>query len=99
MIPIFIAVDNEVRGFACYDVARMKKGTFGPMGTSLTCRENGIGKALLLRSLADMQRLGYDYAVIRNAGPIGFYETTCGAVVIPKSIPEGGATVTATRSH
>jgi len=84
VIPIFIAADNELKGFACYDVARMKKGIFGPMGVSLTSRENGIGRTLLQRSLAEMQQLGYEYAVIGNAGPIEFYETACGAVVIPK---------------
>ncbi|QQE81025.1 GNAT family N-acetyltransferase [Alicyclobacillus sp. SO9] len=83
-VPIFIAIDSRVRGFACYDVVRGKKGTFGPMGTSIESRQSGIGRALLLRSLAEMQKLGYDYAVIKNAGPIEFYEMTCGAVVVPK---------------
>ena len=54
------------------------------MGISLAYREGGIGQALLRRSLSEMQKLGYDYAVIGNAGPIEFYETACGAVVIPK---------------
>lgn len=84
-VPIFIAIDKEVRGFACYNTVRKKKGTIGPMGTSKTCRQSGIGRALLRRCLAEMQRLGYDYGVINNAGPIEFYETACGAVVIPKS--------------
>lgn len=82
-IPIFVAISDRVRGFACYDVVRMKRGTFGPMGTSIACRERGVGKTLLHHCLSDMQRMGYDYAVINNAGPIEFYEKACGAVVIP----------------
>lgn len=84
-IPIFIAhADNRIVGFACYDVVQMKKGVFGPMGTSLTYRQKGVGKALLYHGLSGMQRTGYACAIIDNAGPIEFYETACGAVVIPK---------------
>lgn len=85
-IPIFVALAGiKIVGFACYDVVRMKRGVFGPMGTSLDRRQKGIGKALLHHCLSEMQRIGYDYAIINNAGPIEFYETSCGAVVIPKS--------------
>lgn len=81
-IPIFIAEDPLLCGFACYDVVGMNKGVFGPMGTSLNHRGNNIGKALLYRSLYEMQKLGYKYGLIDNAGPIEFYEKCCGAVVI-----------------
>jgi predicted N-acetyltransferase YhbS len=84
-IPIFIAqADNRIVEFACYDVVQMKKGVFGPMGTSSNYRQKGIGKALLYHCLSEMQRTGYAYAIIDNAGPIEFYETVCGAVVISK---------------
>jgi predicted N-acetyltransferase YhbS len=84
-IPIFIAhAGNQILGFACYDVVQMKKGVFGPMGTSLHYRQKGLGKALLHNCLSEMQRNGYAYAIIDNAGPLEFYESACGAVVIPK---------------
>ena len=61
-----------------------EKGDIWTYGVSLTSRKSGMGRVLLRRSLAEMQQLGYEYAVIGNAGPIEFYETACGAVVIPK---------------
>jgi GNAT superfamily N-acetyltransferase len=75
---------SQILGFACYDVVQMKKGVFGPMGTSLHYRQKGLGKALLHNCLSEMQRNGYAYAIIDNAGPLEFYESACGAVVIPK---------------
>lgn len=84
-IPIFIALQEEkVIGFACYDVVRAKKGVFGPMGTSLSSRVQGVGYNLLHLCLREMQEIGYEYAVIGEAGPMEFYEKACGAVVIPK---------------
>lgn len=87
-IPIFIALqEGEVIGFASYDVVRAKKGVFGPMGTSLSSRVQGVGYTLLHLSLREMQEIGYEYAVIGEAGPMEFYEKACGAVVIPKGDP------------
>lgn len=84
-IPIFVALEGEtIVGFASYDVVRAKKGVFGPMGTSLSIRVQGVGYTLLHLSLREMQELGYEYAVIGEAGPMEFYEKACGAVVIPK---------------
>lgn len=83
-IPVFVATDNdELLGFACYDVLRGKQGLFGPMGTARACRRRGVGKALLYRTLDEMRTLGYDYAVISKAGPTEFYERACHAVLIP----------------
>lgn len=84
-VALFIGVDNDVRGFACYNVVRKKQGTIGPMGIAKSCRQSGIGRVLLQQCLAELEHLNYDYAVINNAGPIEFYERACGAVVIPKS--------------
>jgi predicted N-acetyltransferase YhbS len=83
-IPIFIAIINgQIIGFACFDVVRNKKGLFGPMGTSKKCRKNGIGKMLLHYSLESMKLLGYEYAIIGQAGPIEFYEKNSNAMLIP----------------
>lgn len=83
-IPIFISkLDEEVVGFACFDVVRNKKGLFGPMGTSNNCRKKGIGKKLLHVTLHNMKSAGYEYAIIGQAGPIEFYEENCDAKLIP----------------
>lgn len=85
-IPIFIASEeNQIVGFACYDVVRKKKGLFGPMGTSISNRIQGIGYTLLHACLNEMKEIGYEYAVIGEAGPIEFYEKACNAVVIPRA--------------
>ena len=84
-IPIFLAEDcGELIGFACYDVVRDKKGLFGPMGTALAKRIHKIGYSLLHHCLYEMKEIGYEYAVIGEAGPIEFYEKSCHAVLIPK---------------
>lgn len=82
-IPMYIAVqDKKIIGFACYDVVRGKKGLFGPMGVAKNNRVNGVGRELLHRCLAEMKQIGYEYAVIGQAGPIEFYEESCDAQVI-----------------
>ena len=84
-ISIFLALDGEnIIGFACYDVSRNKKGIFGPMGTLKTIRSCKVGYTLLHMALNEMNDIGYEYAVLGEAGPLEFYEKTCGAVVIPQ---------------
>lgn len=86
-LPIFIAEDRGIIiGFACYDIVRNKRGVFGPMGTSKDTRLHSVGKELLYRSLSEMAILGYEYAIIGQAGPIEFYERVCDAKIIPKNI-------------
>ncbi|WP_226530234.1 GNAT family N-acetyltransferase [Metabacillus niabensis] len=88
-IPIFIAQDDQgIIGFACFDVVRRKKGLFGPMGTSFSNRIQGIGYTLLHYCLVEMKEIGYEYAVIGEAGPLEFYEKACNADVIPKKITD-----------
>ncbi|WP_059173338.1 GNAT family N-acetyltransferase [Bacillus sp. FJAT-27445] len=84
-IPIFIALnEDQIVGFSCFDVVRRKKGLFGPMGTSFSNRVKGIGYTLLHFCLREMKEIGYEYAIIGEAGPLEFYEKSCNAVVIPK---------------
>jgi len=86
-IPIFIAIERqEIVGFACYDVVRRKKGLFGPMGTTSSKRNQKIGSTLLHFCLDEMKEIGFEYAIIGEAGPIEFYEKVCNAVVIPKRV-------------
>ncbi|MCM3439259.1 GNAT family N-acetyltransferase [Metabacillus halosaccharovorans] len=88
-IPIFIALDGQgIIGFACFDVVRSKKGLFGPMGTSYSNRIQGIGYTLLHYCLGEMKEIGYEYAVIGEAGPLEFYEKACNALVIPKKFTD-----------
>ncbi|MER1957155.1 MAG: GNAT family N-acetyltransferase [Solibacillus sp.] len=85
-IPIFLAFEGEnIIGFASFDVTRNRKGIFGPMGTQKTIRSHKVGYTLLHLALNEMNDIGYEYAVLGEAGPLEFYEKACGAVVIPKS--------------
>lgn len=82
---VFIAVkENEILGFGAYDVVRRKKGLFGPMGIKKECRVKNIGYSILHNCLRDMKEIGYEYIIINDAGPIEFYEKSCGAVLIYK---------------
>ncbi|WP_367613835.1 GNAT family N-acetyltransferase [Heyndrickxia shackletonii] len=86
-IPIYVAIQNgKILGFACFDVVRRKKGLFGPMGTAISNRTQGIGYMLLHCCLKEMKDIGYEYAVIGEAGPLEFYEKACNAVVIPMGV-------------
>lgn len=52
------------------------------MGTAKNNRVKGVGRELLHRCLSDMKKIGYEYAIIGQAGPIEFYEHTCNAKLI-----------------
>ncbi len=78
-IPTWIAIRNSgVVGFAIYDV-EMFPGGFGPTGVDASLRGSGVGGALMLRTLADMQDRGYVECEIAWVGPIAFYAKVCGA--------------------
>jgi len=83
--PVYVAFDDsgDIVGFAAYDIYKNKKCYFGPMGVALSNRVKGIGYSLLHHCLKDMRDIGYEYAIIGQAGPIEFYEKACNAVVIP----------------
>ena len=82
----FIATaDKAILGFACYDTTA--KGFFGPTGVAEGARGQGVGKALLMRSLEALRDEGYAYAIIGGVGPREFYEKACGAMEISGSDP------------
>jgi N-acetylglutamate synthase-like GNAT family acetyltransferase len=86
-IPIFLASkNNEIIGFAAYDVVGNTKGIFGPMGVAFEKRTRGVGQALLHNCLSEMKVKGYGTSIINAAGPIEFYEKSCNAVLIPIQI-------------
>ena len=85
-ISVFVAtIERELAGFAAYECTR--RGFFGPMGVVDNAKGKGVGRALLLAALAGMRDLGYVYAIIGAAGPVRFYQSSVGAIVIPDSEP------------
>lgn len=82
----FLAVQGrQILGFAGYD--GIAKGYFGPTGVCAQMRGKGIGRALLMHTLAAMRDAGYGYAIIGSAGPADFYRRFCGAMEIPGGDP------------
>lgn len=78
-IPTWIALRNAtVVGFAVYDV-EMFPGGFGPTGVEESVRGLGLGRALMLRTLADMHTRGYTECEIAWVGPVAFYANVCDA--------------------
>lgn len=91
---VLIATEGAaLLGFACYDVT--SRGFFGPTGVDPDARGRGLGKSLLLAALHQLRAEGFAYGIIGNAGPVAFYQRTCGATIIPDSDPGayGGALV------
>lgn len=83
-IPIYIAlIDNNIVGFAGYNISKQRKGYFGPVGVLREYRARKVGQALLNACLLDMKRLGFMTCIIGNASSIEFYEKACGAKIIP----------------
>lgn len=54
---------------------------------SKAARGLGVGRALLIGTLKNMEASGYAYAIIGGVGPAKFYEACCGAVLIDGSSP------------
>lgn len=82
-VTCYIATkEKKIIGFACYEATA--KDFFGPMAVLENERKKGIGKALLLRSLASMQELGYAYAIIGWPArfAVDFYKKCAGAIMI-----------------
>ncbi len=82
-ISCYIAVrEKEIVGFSCYDATA--KGFFGPLGISRSFQKQGIGTALLKKTLLSMKDFGYAYAIIGwpRKKAIDFYVKTTNAVVI-----------------
>lgn len=79
---IFVVEENgRMAGFAAHDANNRGLGSFGPTGVDATLRGRGHGRRLLLASLADLARLGYERAIIPWTDAVEFYERSCGAVV------------------
>lgn len=80
-IPIYLVLINDhIIGFSAYDI--LGTSTFGPIGVLKDFRKHSIGKALLNKCLWDMKLRGDSIVIIKNAGPIEFYEKCCNAHII-----------------
>ncbi|HEV7426049.1 MAG TPA: GNAT family N-acetyltransferase [Thermoanaerobaculia bacterium] len=77
----FVEVDGNIAGFAAHDANNRGLGFFGPTGVARAHRGRGLGAALLRASLADLQCLGYERAIIPWTDALDFYRKACGATV------------------
>jgi GNAT superfamily N-acetyltransferase len=73
--------DHALIGFAAHEANNRGLGTFGPTGVAKTFRGRGIGRKLLLASLAGLRTLGYAQAIIPWTDAIEFYSRACNAAV------------------
>ena len=71
--------DGEITGFVVHEANNRGLGVFGPVGIIKRVRGTGIGRELVLASLADLHRLGYTRAIIPWTAAIDYYRRTCGA--------------------
>lgn len=87
-VPIgcFIAThQKKIVGFAVVEATA--PNFFGPTGVEPAERSKGIGTALLVTALRALREVGYVYAIIGSAGPVGFYSRTVHASPIEDSVP------------
>ncbi len=77
----YVADGEEIAGFSTHEANNRGLGVFGPTGVAEPMRGRGIGRHLLLASLADLRRLGYRRAVIPWTEAVDFYRTSCAARV------------------
>lgn len=85
---LFVAVSEdsgELTGFCCWDCTA--RGFLGPVGVAPGARGSGTGKALVLSVLHAMREIGYAYAIVGAAGPVGFFGKCCSVQVIEGSEP------------
>jgi GNAT superfamily N-acetyltransferase len=87
---LFISEENgAITGFAAHDANNRGLGFFGPTGIAKSHRGRGLGKRLLLASLADLRRLGHDHAIIPWTDALDFYRKSCGAKIQARFLTMG----------
>ena len=79
--PTLMLAEHEgaIVGFAAHEANNRGLGTFGPTGVAKRFRGRGIGRSLLLASLADLRSLGYAEAIIPWTDALEFYRRACNA--------------------
>lgn len=85
-VSCFVAlVDQSPAGFCVYDSTA--RGMLGPIGIDPSYRGRGLGRELLLATLAAMRAVGYAYAVVGWVDSEAFFARAAGATPIPGSTP------------
>lgn len=85
-VSCFVAVEeNRLVGFCVYDSTA--RGMAGPIGVARDHRHRGVGRALLLATLADMRSNGYAYCAIGWVASAEFFKRVCDAREIEGSEP------------
>ena len=84
-----VAIKNEkLVGVCAYDASYL--GVAGPLGVDELVRGQGVGELLIRRTMLEMKRRGYGYAILGWITPKAqpFFERAVGAVVIGESDPK-----------
>ena len=76
-----VTVGGDIAGFSTHDANNRTLGWFGPTGVAEKFRNRGLGRQLLLASLADLRRAGYASVTIPWTDAIDFYRKSCGAEI------------------
>lgn len=94
---VHIAVERStgmLAAFAAHDGNNAGLGWFGPTGTMPAHRGRGLGGALLMSCLIDIQSVGLSHCQVAWIGPRDFYEKIAGVegernfVVLQKEVPQ-----------
>jgi mycothiol synthase len=82
-IPTLVLAEERGRlaGFSAWGANNAALGGYGPAGVTPSLRGRGMGRELLLGSLAEMRRDGFGRALIQWAAGYEFYRHVCGARV------------------
>lgn len=85
--PLFVTEEaGTITGFAAHDVNNRGLGFFGPTGVAKPMRGRGLGRTLLLASLADLRSMDFTRVVIPWTDAIEFYAKSCGAVITQRFV-------------
>jgi GNAT superfamily N-acetyltransferase len=85
--PLFITEESgAITGFAAHDINNRGLGFFGPTGVARSMRGRGLGRQLLLASLADLRAMGYARVIIPWTDALEFYAKSCGATPLHRFV-------------
>jgi GNAT superfamily N-acetyltransferase len=82
----YVEVDGTIAGFSTHEANNRGLGFFGPTGVDARLRGRGLGRDLLLASLADLRESGFAKVIIPWTDSIDFYRKSCGAVIAHKFV-------------
>lgn len=86
-LPIYIALkDDDIIGFAGYNISKNREKYFGPLGVLKKYRNQDVGRLLVMSCMQDMKSLGYKTCIIGNGSTIEFYKNVCNAEYLPYKI-------------